>query len=465
MRSENGNNGIGYGKWLLVFFLVISLYSCLSVMKASAESIIYVLQGSGKVYDWKDVMNRYESYGMDYQINLTSYQLEAAKALTADETYSKTQTDYLTIQARIQELNLAKESLLNARNVAAQSVELEGPGGEASDNTGLTNENPGESIVNKLDGTTPDSQMQISDIDAQLNAIEVQLASYQQSAAALSKNASDDKLSRDLADFYKDYQGLLTQDGKHKVIHSFMQNCLNLMVGQEQMKYDSMNQEYINLQKQIEEIKYQYGYSTKGKVDEISLNLSENTRVSAQNQENNNLLNSYIKQETGLSENDTIQYNILLNHKNYIITTEINSFVQNTPSYLQLKNMETSYQNYLTSGGITNTAYQNQIGLTIKSYQLQEVQLQRKIGNFVRKAINSYDDSFRKMTSIKQNLEIADNKCKAIEESQKYKKASKLEVKKAYLDRQSVSLKYYSSCMEVLMWEDILENNIYLEDE
>lgn len=437
MRSGNCNNGIGYRKWLLVFFLVISLYSCLSVMKASAESIIYVLPGSGKVYDWKDVMSRYEIYGMDYQINLTGYQLEAAKALTADETYSKAQSDYLTIQARIQELNLAKESLLNARNAAAQSVV----------------------------SITPDSQMQISDIDAQLNAIEAQLASYQQSAAALSKNASDDKLSRDLADFYKDYQGLLTQDGKHKVIHGFLQNCLNLMVGQEQMKYDAMNQEYINLQKQIEEIKYQYGYSTKGQVDEISLNLSENTRVSAQNQENYNLLNSYIKQETGLSESDTIQYNIVLNHKNYTVATEINSFVQSTPSYLQLKNMETSYQNYLTSGGITNTAYQNQIGLTIKSYQLQEVQLQRKIGNFVRKAINTYDDSFRKMTSIKQNLEIADNKCKAIEESQKYKKASKLEVKKAYLDRQSVSLKYYSSCMEVLMWEDILENKIYLEDE
>ncbi len=437
MRSGNCNNGIGYRKWLLVFFLVISLYSCLSVMKASAESIIYVLPGSGKVYDWKDVMSRYEIYGMDYQINLTGYQLEAAKALTADETYSKAQSDYLTIQARIQELNLAKESLLNARNAAAQSVV----------------------------SITPDSQIQISDIDAQLNAIEAQLASYQQSAAALSKNASDDKLSRDLADFYKDYQGLLTQDGKHKVIHGFLQNCLNLMVGQEQMKYDAMNQEYINLQKQIEEIKYQYGYSTKGQVDEISLNFSENTRVSAQNQENYNLLNSYIKQETGLSESDTIQYNIVLNHKNYTVATEINSFVQSTPSYLQLKNMETSYQNYLTSGGITNTAYQNQIGLTIKSYQLQEVQLQRKIGNFVRKAINSYDDSFRKMTSIKQNLEIADNKCKAIEESQKYKKASKLEVKKAYLDRQSVSLKYYSSCMEVLMWEDILENNIYLEDE
>lgn len=257
MRSGNCNNGIGYGKRLLAFFLAISLCSCLSVMKVSAESIIYVLQGSGKVYDWKDVMNRYESYGMDYQINLTSYQLEAAKALTADETYSKAQSDYLTIQARIQELNLAKESLLNAKNAAAQSVELEGPGGEASDNTGLTNENPGESIVNKLEGITPDSQMQISDIDAQLNAIEAQLASYQQSAATLSKNASDDKLSRDLAAFYKDYQGLLTQDGKHKVLHSFLQNCLNLMVGQEQMKYDSLNQEYIYLQKQIEEIKYQ----------------------------------------------------------------------------------------------------------------------------------------------------------------------------------------------------------------
>lgn len=466
MRRENYYHGVAYRRGLLAFFLVISCCFGSFGMKVSAENISYVLPGNGKVYDWKDVMNRYESYGMDYQISITGYQLEAAKALTADETYSNAQSDYLYVQARIQELNLAKENLLKSKSaLMTQDAQLEQASGMDTADAEITEGQSGETGANDLGNTTVNPQVQVSDIDTQLAAIEAELISCQQSAITLSKNASDDKLSQDLADFYKNYQGLLTQDSKNKVKHSFLQSCFNLILGQEQIKYDALNQDYINMQKQIEEIKYKYGYSTQGQVDEKSLNLLENEGVSAQDQDDYNILNSYIKRETGLSENNTIQYNIVLNHKSYIAASEVDSFIQSSPSYLQLKNMETSYQSYLTSGGAANTAYQNQIGLTIKNYQLQGVQLQRKIGDYARKAINSYESSFRKMTTAKQNLDMADKKCNVIEESQKHKKASQLEVKKAYLDRQSASLKYYNSCMEVMLWEDILENNIYLENE
>ncbi|SHO52986.1 hypothetical protein [Anaerocolumna xylanovorans] len=440
---------------LLLICLVITTF-CLCSKTVSAETVSYLLPGGGKAYDFRDVIGRYESYGIDYQINRLQNELQAAKALTAGDTYNNARSDYLYVQAKIQELSAAKDRLLDSKNkLLAQSSEAMAVG---------------ES--NTSEGDTPAAGSEAEDIkalimqaDNQLSAVEAEIASYQKNAAVLAKSASDAKLSQDLAEFYKNYQNLLTQDGRDKARHSFMQSCLNLIINEEGIKYYTLNQEYIGMQKQIEDIKYQHGYSTKGRIDDISLSLLENDRLFGEKQNDYNFLSSCIKRETGIAENDTIQFNITLDHKNYTAASKVNAFMDSTPAYLQLKNMETSYQNYLSSDAMASSAYRRQTELTVESYRLQKVQVGRQIEDYVKKAINAYEGAFRKMLSAKTELDIADNKCKIIEESFKCKRATQLEVKKAYLDRQSVSLKFYSCCMEVMQWEDILDNNIYQENQ
>jgi len=65
------------------------------------------------------------------------------------------------------------------------------------------------------------------------------------------------------------------------------------------------------------------------------------------------------------------------------------------------------------------------------------------------------------MQTAKTEIDIMEKKCKILEESLKYKNSTKQELYKAYVDKQSVYLKYYNLCMEVILWEDILDNNIY----
>ncbi len=455
MKKFEGYNGKRINKFLLVCLLAIS--SCSKTV--SAESITYILPGGGKIYSFQDIMSRCESYGLDYQVNNLQNELQAAKALTAEETYTDAYSDYLNIEAKIQELKATKENLTTTKNelLAQYSGATVNESDSSESSTDRNNENE-----SSRGNTAADINTVIAGLDTELNRIETELASYQKSADTLGRSSSDAKLSQDLAEFYKTYQGLLTQEGKNKARHGFIQNCLNLIIDQEGIKYYAINQEYIKLQKQIEETKYQHGFSTKARVDDIFLNLKESDSLSFEKLEDYDFLIAYVKRETGIADNDTIQYDIPLNLKSYTVTNTVNSFMENVSSYLQLKNMETSYQAYLSSGAMTSTAYRHQIELTVESYKLQRLQLERQIEDYVKKAINSYAGAFRKMESTKTELDVADNKCKTIEDSFRYKRATEMDVKKAYLDKQSVSLKFYNSCKDVVLWEDILDNNIYL---
>lgn len=417
----------------------------------SAQSMTYCLPGDGKVYSYQELFGRFESFSIDYQMEVLRNQLQAAKALTADETYTGAQSDYLQVLSEIQKLKAVRDSLYTYRS------ELLAGSSEMNTAETLTESSDGES-----DKKDTDLNALLEEVDSQIAAVENQTTAYESNAAVLSKNSADAKLSKDLAAFYTNNQSLFLQESKNKSRHGFLQNCLNLMIYQEEIKYYALNQEYLTTQKEIEDIKSRYGLNESSQSDGITLSLLENDSFSAQKQSDYDALSVYIKRETGIGERDTLQYELPLSMKNYTLSTKTTMFKDNNTSYLQLTNMETSYQSYLYSGGITGIAYRRQIELTIEDYRLQKIQLGRQIEDYVKKALSSYTGAFRKMQAAKTELDIAEKKCKIIEESLKFKKATKLELKKAYADRQSVYLKYYGSCMEVILWEDILDNNIYL---
>lgn len=49
----------------------------------------------------------------------------------------------------------------------------------------------------------------------------------------------------------------------------------------------------------------------------------ENESLTSEKQEDYDILITCVKRETGIADNDTIQYDVLLNLKNYIVTNKV----------------------------------------------------------------------------------------------------------------------------------------------
>jgi len=437
---------------LLFAVAILTLFNCKST---SAQNISYRLPGDGKVYSYQEIFGRFESYSIDYKIEVLDNQIQAAKALTADETYTGTQADYLFIQVKVQELKTTKTTLCTYRNEILAGIKDK----EVVENTAPDTHDASTTI--SFEDNNAEVSNLLEQIDEQIAAIDTQIANYEISLTTLGKNSADAKLSKDLSAFYTNNQSLLLLVLKDKIGHNFLKNCLSLMIYQEEMKYYILNQDYLNIQKDISEIKSRYGLSNNSQLDSITLSTLENGSLLLEKQSDYESLCTYLKRETAIDEKDTIQYEFPLSLKNYNLTDVTVRFKDTNLTYLQLVNMETSYQSYLYSGGITGSANRHQIELTIDNYRMQKLQLSRQIEDYVKKSLSSYKIAYQKMQTAKTEIDITEKKCKILEKSLKYKISTKLELNKAYVDRQSVYLKYYNLCMEVILWEDILDNNIY----
>lgn len=437
---------------LLFAIAILTLFNCKST---PAQNISYRLPGDGKVYRYQEIFSRFECYSIDYKIEVLDNQLQTAKALTADEAYTGAQADYLFLQVKIQELKTAKNTLYTYRNEILAGIKDK----EAVENAAPDTHDSSTTI--SFEDYNAEVSNLLEQIDEQIAAIDIQIANYESSLTTLGKNSADAKLSKDLSAFYTNNQNLLLLKLKDKTRHNFLRNCLSLMIYQEEMKYYKLNEEYLNIQKDISEIKFRYGLSNNSQLDSITLSILENGSLLLEKQSDYESLCTYLKRETAIDEKDTIQYEFPLSFKNYNLTDVTARFKDTNLTYLQLVNMETSYQSYLYSGGITGSANRHQIELTIDNYRLQKLQFSRQIEDYVKKSLNSYKIAYQKMQTAKTEIDIMEKKCKILEESLKYKKSTKQELYKAYVDKQSVYLKYYNLCMEVILWEDILDNNIY----
>lgn len=135
-------------------------------------------------------------------------------------------------------------------------------------------------------------------------------------------------------------------------------------------------------------------------------------------------------------------------------------FLNKHSGYQQIKNYISSYQEYRDTAKIGSYTSYRQTELRIENYKLQKEELEDNIRSYVIQAVNSYEKAVKSMETAWKELKIKSDQYNALVTKLKYKRASQLEVAKSLYEKEVAEVAYYKNCYEVIIWQDILDNNI-----
>jgi hypothetical protein len=421
------------------------------VIPVTAESVdnnVYYEMGIGDtVYNLQELLSRYEGNSTTYQRNILDYQIQALSGTIADESFDSVNSQYLGTLQKIAELNEAKEVLITYRDSIL--TEEESASDVAIDELNMDQ-------VQSIDSTTL-----ITDVNEQIASIDLQLSQYLSSSSSLNVSVAEARLQEDIADFYTDYQNLITKEAQSNLKNEFIKNCYNLIIYKEQLDYYNSYQSYLDLISESDTIKYKYGLITQITLDEDNANVLQNNITVTENQNTYDAMLYSIKHDTFTPDNSKIKLNLTNTKKQYNVETTTNLFINNNSSYYQILNYIRSYQNYLGSAGTSSYATYHQTELRINDYQLQKKELEDNIRAFVKGAIKSYDKAFLSREASWKELQVKIKAYNAMKIKQEYKRASRLQLQQALCKKEAAEVKYYQSCYEIVVWQDILDNNIY----
>ncbi len=448
-------------KWGFIITIVVGLILVwVPNQRIKAHSFVYTIQGKEETYTYSfdELWKLYGTYSNTYRRNVLASEIEALKSTIAAINYEKINSQYSEIVNTIEELKSKKKQLEDYKQSLLDMYQpntgpVESINAEIVREEELENDNISKSI--------DDVSELIKEIDIQISYIDTQIAQYNINKGTAGTNAADAKLQDDLAYFNKQHQGILINNTQNQLKLDFMKRCFQLIFEQEQIEYYKEYKDYLGVLYSVEEIKHKKGYSNLQDLTRSNLNLLNN---------NNNLelaKNDFwtsfgmIQKDTNMKENTTLKLTFAWVEREFDTKKTLEQFIVNNLDYLKLQNTEKSYQTYLNSLGITSYATYEQVRLQIKDCQLQKNQLQYDIENHVNNAIFQYKLSLNEMKAKQEQLKVAEQECIKIEAKLLMKKSTKMDLYKSYMDRTSAKIAYYKTINNLLVWEYILENNMY----
>lgn len=397
------------------------------------------------IYYYDDLLSRYRINSVAFRRSILNYQIEALNGNLADENHININSQHIDMLGKIEELKQAKEALLTYKNELL-----------SQENQVVT----GSAIT--ADITLTDSNQElINEINSQLANIDLQLQQYNSTKSSLESNLSDAKLSKNISGFYTGYQSLLESEAKKKLENDFLKKCYSLIIYQEQLDYYRTYQEYLILINKIDAIRYRYGLVNEIDLDVGEVNLLHNERVITENVNTLEAGIKVIKKDTGIADESKIKLSFSNNKKEYNLESTIREFINNYSEYQQIQNYINSYQDYRDTAKMGSYTSYRQTELTIDYYKLQKEEMEDSIREFVTNGINSYENAIRSKEASWKELQVKNSKYNSLLAKQKYKRASQLEVAKSLYEREAAELAYYQSCYECVIWQDILDKNIY----
>lgn len=416
-------------KRVCAFIIVSFVFMIRNEIMVEAEDTFYVVGKGEEVYNYQDLLKKYEENSAMYIRNSISYQIEALNATIADETYNNYYNQYASILLQIAELNSVRKELITYRDTLLLNQE--------------------------------ENSFVIEEIDDQIASIDAKLEQYNSSKNTLQTSVADANLQEDISSFYNTYQNALIKESQNVLKNDFLKMCYGLIINKEQISYYDTYEEYLAILLKIENIKYKLGRSNQLDINKVKVDIAKNEMSTLKYENMNDDTLALIQTNTNMNKTAKIKLTIPLVEKTYNYEQVVRQFMNNNTKYIQLQNFVISYQNYLNSASIKSAAQIKQIELQIKDYQLQMIEFNYALKTYVKKAINSYKSSFKAMKVAKQELIVKEEICNSIKAKIKYKKGTTLELNQAYVQKESAEIAYYQYCYEVVIWENIIENSIY----
>lgn len=413
----------------------------------------YEIGAGDRVYSIDDLLLLYESKSTTLQQNKIEDQIQAYTGTIAYESYAKLDSQYFDIEQQIAKLNDEKIKLIEYRETLLV-MKKEAPA-VAEDN--LTDKKQ----LRGADKSDEDYASIIDNVNSQISLIEDQIFQYYSNRNALAINVADAKLQADLAEFYNDYQTIITMENQNKLKNAFLKNCYSLIIQKEQLDYNKSYQNYLNLVLKTNSIKEELGLLTKLTLDKDRANILHNEITIVESE--NLLAKTYesIKKDLGISENIRIKFDYLQTKKQYDLESTINNFINNNSTYHQIINYIRSYQNYLSSAGTSSYASYRQTELTINSYQMKKKEWEDNTRKYVKDILNSYDTAFRKQEAAWRELQVKTDTYNMFQTKLKYQRASQLQLHQAHNEMEAAEVQYLQYCNEIAVLQYILDNSIY----
>ena len=240
---------------VIISILIGILFSLNYFEHINAESITYIIGGTNNKYTYQELENYYEINSSSYLRSITTYQIEALKAIIISDNYNSLNNQYVYSLQRISELNIVKSELAEDRRKLLSSKTV---------NT-LTN-----NII------TVESRQDDDLMDKQIAIIDEELIQYNKNINTIQASVADAKLQEEISSFYQTYQTALTNQSQNFLKYEFLKKCINMILTNEQIQYYNSYLKYLELQYKAELIKNEYGLSTGLKMNEIKLECLKN---------------------------------------------------------------------------------------------------------------------------------------------------------------------------------------------
>jgi hypothetical protein len=432
----------------VVISIVISILFSLNHFEyINAEQITYIIGGTNNKYTYEELKNYYEINSTSYLRSTITYQIETLKANLITDKYNNINSQYLYSLQRISELNAVKSELNEYKNKLMSSKNVE----NGQDNNLMNSYSEIEDIT-----------IILGEIDKQIAAIDEELIQFEKNINTLQISVADAKLQEDISSFYQKYQTTLIKESQNLLKHEFLKKCINMILSNEQIHYYNSYQTYLDLQYKTELIKNEYGLSTGLKINEIKLESLRNTNILKKQVNNYKTIKSYIENETLVNKKATLVFDFPIYEKYYNIDEVFSNFIESNTHYKQLVDYERSYRNYIKDNvNISSNLYQ-QIELQIKDYNLQAQELKYNIYAYVEEAMLAYHHAFDVFETAKLELKNKNDKYNILKIKKEHKKATDLELQQAAYEKAKAELDYYQSYFEIVMWENIIEFEIYI---
>lgn len=431
----------------------ITICLCISIIMIPYVSVpawaneidkYYEIGHGNNTYGYDDLLYRYRTNSIAYKRAMLDYQIQALNGSLADENYLDINAQHLSILEKIEELEQAKATLIEYKNVLlSQKTQVV---------TG--------SAITVDDSITDNTQELIREIDIQIGNIDSQLLQYNNTRISVEANLSEARLSKNISSFYLRHQSMIENEAMKKMENDFLKQCYSLIIYQEQLDYYRAYKDYLTVLNDVDTIRYRYGLVTEVVLDTNEVKLLHNERAIIENINSYEAMINAIRKNTGIMDESKIRLQLIYNKKEYNLEKTIQEFINKNSGYQQIKHYINSYQDYKYNSYISYTSYR-QTEARIEYYKLQKEELENSIRAFVIQAINSYESAIKSRDTSWKELQVKNKEYNAFLTKHKYKRASRLDLAKSLYEKEAVELAYYQSSYDVVIWQDIIDNCIY----
>ena len=256
---------------VIISILIGILFSLNYFEHINAESITYIIGGTNNKYTYQELENYYEINSSSYLRSITTYQIEALKAIIISDNYNSLNNQYVYSLQRISELNIVKSELAEDRRKLLSSKTV-----NTLTNNIITVESRQDDDLMDSHSETEDISIILSEIDKQIAIIDEELIQYNKNINTIQASVADAKLQEEISSFYQTYQTALTNQSQNFLKYEFLKKCINMILTNEQIQYYNSYLKYLELQYKAELIKNEYGLSTGLKMNEIKLECLKN---------------------------------------------------------------------------------------------------------------------------------------------------------------------------------------------